>query len=176
MRNITIDVPKYDNGLFFESYPVFSNVEVPVVDVKKSKKDNYTSSRRVGFIKLTFNKECIHKTFDMRKGYIKHLANIVDVCSKKSTPRIYLLLKRMQSPLGNLIYYNDLKKFVGADDGYPKWAHFSQKVLDVAKKELDDLAEKGETDVTFDYEPIYRKISRKRRNPDFVKFVINVVK
>lgn len=176
LRNITIDVPMYEDGLVFESYPVFSKVEVPVVVVKNSKNDNNLSTRRAGFLKISFNKECIHKTFDMRKGYIRHQANMVDVCSKKCTPRIYLLLKRMQSPLGNIINYKDLKKFVGADEGYHKWAHFSKKVLDVAKKELVDLAEKGETDVTFDYEPVYRNVSRKRGDPDFVKFMINVVK
>lgn len=176
LRNVSIDVPMYENGLVIESFPVFSNVEIPVVNVKMSSRENYPNSRRVGVLKLSFNKESIHKIFDMRKGYIRHLANIVDLCSKKSTPRIYLLLKRMQSPLGKVIQYNDLKKFVGAENSYPKWAHFSQKVLDVAKKELDDLAQLGETDVTFDYEPVYRNLSRKRGNPECVRFIIKVVK
>ena len=82
----------------------------------------------------------------------------------------------MQSPLGNIIQYKDLKKFVGAEDSYPKWANFCQKVLNVAKKELDELAIRGETDVTFDYEPVYRNISRKRGNPECVRFVIKSVK
>lgn len=176
LRKIAIEVPTYENGLVIKPHPIFSNVEVPVVDVRKSSKENYPKFRRVGVIKFTFNKEIIHKVFDMRKGYIKHLANIVDVCSKKNTPRIYILLKRMQSPLGKVIQYNDLKKFVGAEDAYPKWANFSQKVLEVAKKELDDLAQSGETDVTFDYEPVYRNLSRKRGNPECVRFVIKVVK
>lgn len=176
LRNIAIDVPTYENGLVIKSHPVFSNVEIPVANVKKSSGENYPNARRVGVIKFYFNKETIHKVFDMRKGYIKHLANIVDVCSKKNTPRIYLLLKRMQSPLGKVIQYNDLKKFVGAEASYPKWARFSQKVLDVAKKELDDLAKRGETDITFDYEPVYRNLSRKRGNPECVRFVIKVVK
>ena len=176
LRITSIDVPMYENGLVMKSYPIFSNVEVPVVNVKKISRANYPNFRRVGVIKLIFNKEIIHKVFDMRKGYIKHLANIVDVCSKKNTPRIYLLLKRMQSPLGNIIQYKDLKKFVGAEDSYPKWANFCQKVLNVAKKELDELAIRGETDVTFDYEPVYRNISRKRGNPECVRFVIKSVK
>lgn len=176
LRNVSIDVPMYENGLVIESFPVFSNVEIPVVNVKTSSRENYPNSRRTGVLKLSFNKESIHKIFDMRKGYIRHLANIVDLCSKKSTPRIYLLIKRMQSPLGKVIQYDDLKKFVGAENSYPKWTHFSQKVLDVAKKELDDLAQLGEADITFDYEPVYRNISRKRGNPECVRFIIKVVK
>lgn len=176
LSKIKIDVPVYDNGLIIESHPIFSDVEVPVVNIMKSPRENYPNYRRTGVLKLTFNKEYIHKIFDMRKGYIKHLANIVDVCSKKNTPRIYLLLKRMQSPLGKVIQYHDLKKFVGAEDSYPKWAHFSQKVLDVAKKELDDLSQVGETDVTFDYEPVYRNLSRKRGNPECVRFIIKDIK
>jgi len=176
LRKIKIDVPVYDNGLVIESHPISLDIEVPVVDVKNLTRNNYPNSRRTGVLKITFNKEYIHKIFDMRKGYIKHLANIVDVCSKKNTPRIYLLLKRMQRPMGKLIQYNDLKKFVGAEGSYLKWAHFSQKVLDVAKKELDDLSKVGETDLTFDYEPVYRNLSRKRGDPEWVRFMIKVIK
>ena len=174
LKNTTIKIPMYENGLAMESYPVFSNVEIPVTKVQKSTIKSYPDSRRIGVIKLTFNKDYIHKIFDMKKGYIRHLANIVDLCSKKNTPRIYLLLKRMQSPIGKVIQYNDLKEFVGAKDLYPKWGHFKQKVLDVTKKELDDLSKRGESDVTFDYEPIYKNLSRRKGNPDYVKFTITI--
>lgn len=176
LKKVSIDIPMYENGIVIKSHPIFSNVEIPVVSVKNPSGENNSNLRRVGVIKFTFNKEIIHKVFDMRKGYVRHLANIVDICSKKNTPRIYLLLKRMQSPLSKVIQYNELKKFVGAEEFYPKWAKFSQRVLDVVKKELDDLAQLGKTDITFDYEPVYRNLSRKRGNPECVRFVIKVVK
>ncbi|MGL5312076.1 MAG: replication initiation protein [Peptostreptococcaceae bacterium] len=44
-----------------------------------------------------------------------------------------------------------LREMLMLEDKYPNIAHFKQKVLDVAQKEIKDLYDKGQCDLWFDY-------------------------
>lgn len=77
--------------------------------------------------------------------------------------RLYELLKQYEKIGERLIELEDLRAFLSiADNEYPVWGDFAQKVLKVAQKAL-----KEHTDICFDYEPI-----KKGRKVISVKFYI----
>lgn len=77
--------------------------------------------------------------------------------------RLYELLKQYEKIGERLIELEDLRAFLSiADNEYPVWGDFAQKVLKVAQKAL-----KEHTDIFFDYEPI-----KKGRKVISVKFYI----
>ena len=65
-----------------------------------------------------------------------------------------------------LFYLNDLRKLLGAEDIYPAYGNFKQRVLMPAQKEL-----KNKTDISFNLEEI-----KSGRRVKKVKFIIHSVK
>jgi len=83
------------------------------------------------------------------------LANILSMKSKYS-PRIYEILKCNEFKNQGFIEIEieDLRKLIKAENVYPLYANFKQKLLTVTQKEV-----KEKTDISFDFEEI--KTSRK---------------
>ena len=153
---------------------VFRSVDVPIGE---------NGIRKEGFIELTVNPDVAALAFDMSKGYTPHIKQIAQYSTKRTAPRIYLYLIREYS-LGHMrvkVPMMELKEYIGLvvrnEEGeilevkYPQWPKFKQRVLDPSKEDVDRMASRNESEITFTYRPIY-KGSKVRGNPDFVEFQI----
>lgn len=157
---------------------VFSSVDVPVGDNKES-----TTTRKEGYIELKINTDVAAYAFDMSNGYVPHIKQIAQYSTKRTAPRIYLYLMREYS-LGRMkvkVPLMELKEYTGMvtrnEEGeilevkYPQWPKFKQRVLDPSKEDVDRMASRNESEITFTYKPVYRG-GKVRGNPDFVEFTI----
>lgn len=153
---------------------VFRSVDVPIGE---------GGIRKEGFIELIINPDVAALAFDMSKGYTPHIKQIAQYSTKRTAPRIYLYLIREYS-LGHMkvkVPMMELKEYIGMvvrnEEGdilevkYPQWPKFKQRVLDPSKEDVDRMASRNESEITFTYKPIY-KGSRVRGNPDFIEFYI----
>lgn len=153
---------------------VFRSVDVPIGE---------NGIRKEGFIELVVNTDVAALAFDMSKGYTPHIKQIAQYSTKRTAPRIYLYLIREYS-LGHMkvkVPMIELKEYMGMvarnEEGeilevkYPQWPKFKQRVLDPSKEDVDRMASRNESEITFTYKPIY-KGSKQRGNPDFVEFQI----
>lgn len=89
------------------------------------------------------------------------LENVVKIKSSYAI-RIYELLKQYEKLNERTFLLTDLRKILGAEDIYPAYANFKQRVLVAAQKELQK-----KTDINFKIEEI-----KTGRKVDKVKFVI----
>lgn len=153
---------------------VFRSVDVPIGE---------NGIRKEGFIELVVNNDVAALAFDMSKGYTPHIKQIAQYSTKRTAPRIYLYLIREYS-LGHMkvkVPMIELKEYMGMvvrnEEGeiievkYPQWPKFKQRVLDPSKEDVDRMASRNESEITFTYKPVY-KGSKVRGNPDFVEFQI----
>jgi|GEM_PF-6266585 len=132
--------------------------------------------RRNAYLDVKINPDVALWAFDMSKGYVTHLKKIAIYSSKRSTPRIYLLLKRDLPKNVNQIDIRktmfEIKDYAGIKyDAYPKFSKFRKKILDEVQEDLDRMAalDPQITDITFTYEPIYLG-HRHKGDPDAILF------
>jgi len=182
-------------------FPIFKKVHIPTPGYNKhgeafqyKDKDGNViedAKRRSSFIELTINDEVAATVFSMTNGYFNHLERIALWCNSCYTSRLYLLLMKYVSKgqMTPTIPFFEIKDFLGmiermpkskdvVKEKYEKYSHFSKLVLNVARKDMDRLAQDNKIEIVLDtsrnengYEPIYRGRT-KRGNPDFIKFFI----
>jgi plasmid replication initiation protein len=92
------------------------------------------------------------------------LENVVKLKSSYAI-RIYELLKQYEKLQERTFLLSDLRKMLGAEDIYPAYGNFKQRVLVPAQKEL-----KKKTDIHFEIDEI-----KTGRRVEKVKFIINSV-
>lgn len=132
--------------------------------------------RKTAYIDVKINPDAAQWAFDMSKGYVNHLKMIALYSTKRSTPRIYLLLMRAL-PKGAeqtdvRIPLMELKEYLGISaTAYPMFSNFKQKVLDAVQKDLQRMAsqEPPTTDITFTYNLHYPG-TRRKGDPEAVVF------
>ena len=93
------------------------------------------------------------------------LENVVQLKSTYAI-RIYELLKQYEKIQERTFLFKDLRKLLGAEDIYPAYGNFKQRVLMPAQKEL-----KNKTDISFNLEEI-----KSGRRVTKVKFIIHSLK
>lgn len=93
------------------------------------------------------------------------LENVVQLKSTYAI-RIYELLKQYEKIQERTFLFKDLRKLLGAEDIYPAYGNFKQRVLMPAQKEL-----KNKTDISFKLEEI-----KSGRRIIKIKFIIESVK
>lgn len=165
---------------------LFSRIKIPTnLDDKSPKEYRYKNGkRRKGYIEITMLTKNMSDVFDMSRGYVNHIAMIAQLCRRKRTPRIYIYLERWKNCGHKTVNLMEFKEYLGLmtwdrrtgevkEDVYPKFSRFCASVLDPVKKEMDDLAAKNLIDISFDYEPIYKR-GKGRSNPDEIKFTIHM--
>ena len=138
------------------------------------------------YIDVKINPDVALWAFDMSQGYVNHLKMIASYSSKRSTPRLYLMLmnrtkkgeKEVTIPLMELKTYLGIVPYKDEKTGemvvpYPKFANFKQKVLEAVKQDLERMAalDPPKTDITFTYEPVYPG-TRKKGDPESIKFFV----
>ena len=92
------------------------------------------------------------------------LENVVQLKSTYAI-RIYELLKQYEKIQERTFLLKDLRKLLGAEDIYPAYGNFKQRVLMPAQKEL-----KAKTDISFNLEEI-----KAGRRVTKIKFIINLL-
>lgn len=170
-----------------EWYNVFSRVIVPDKEnfyhtTHNADGTTIITQKKEGYIQVALNPDILSYTLDMSMGYVQHLRRITEFAKKKCTPRVYLLLMRQYGlkKLNVKIPFKDFKQYVGAykenengeiSESYVKYNYFAARIIDSAKADLERMALQNQTEITFDYKPVYPK-GKKRGNPDFLEFKI----
>ena len=141
----------------------------------KQGKADYTKMQQP-YIDVKINPDVAIWAFNMQDGYVNHLKMIAMYSTKRSTPRIYLMLmKRMrkeQTAADIRIPFGELKEYLGiAPNAYPMFRSFKQKVLDAVQQDLQRMAREvpPQTDITFTYDLCYPG-RRKMGDPEAILF------
>lgn len=128
------------------------------------------------YIDVKINPDVAMWAFDMSQGYVNHLKQIALYATKRSTPRIYLLLikalRKEQQRTDMRIPFGELKEYLGiAQNAYPMFRSFRQKILDAVQQDLQRMAREvpPTTDITFTYDLQYPG-RRKTGDPEAVIF------
>lgn len=116
-----------------------------------------------GAIDIRFDPFLRPYLLELKKEFTSYkLENVVKLKSSYSI-RIYELLKQYEKMKERTFLLADLRKMLGAEEIYPAYGNFKQRVLVPAQKEL-----KKKTDISFDIEEI-----KAGRRVDKVKFLIS---
>lgn len=161
---------------------IFSDISMPEKWVDMNECKGATISGKAGrkYIQINMLMKAASRIFDLKHGYVEHIRTIFDMCSERSA-RLYIYLSAWKQKMTYTVDYLDLKEFFGllkySDaarknieyDRYQKFGAFTRDVLKKAQKELKELADKGDIEFYFEYEPIYPG-NRTRGNPTKIKF------
>lgn len=176
LNKITMKYPKYNKNGRVARHVVatlFPRIEITM---------NESELRRTGMLRVVMLTDNIRDIFTMQHGFVRHVSHIARIAQKKRTPRLYIYLSRFKDVGKKKVSYSDLIEYLGLTDEYyyetnngknpfSSWAKVKQLVLDPVKKEMDELAEKGEINFTFDYEPVFPE-GKTRGIPNEVLFII----
>lgn len=173
---------------FREKANLFSTIGMPTVPVSGSKE----KEKRLNYVEARMDAKVLKELCDLGngKGYLDHIYRIARICKRKRTPSIYIYLSRWKDLQKKSVEYVELKKFLGVQtieneyqndvvvrtfekDRYPKFSKFCKEVMDPIREDLDRMASENLVDFTFEYEPVYKGIS-KRGNPDEILFKIKL--
>lgn len=173
---MTMKYPLFDGRGRLRKYVVASIF--PRIEVSMSESE----LRRKGTLRVVMLTENIRDVFTMQYGFVRHVSHIAKIAMKKRTPRLYIYLSRFREMGKKKVLFSDLAEFLGLTDEYYKesndgvnpyhtWRDVRRLVLDPVRDEMHSLADRGEIDFFFDYEPVYPE-GKSRGIPDEVKFVI----
>ncbi len=173
---------------FREKANLFSTIGMPTVPVSGSKE----KEKRLNYVEARMDAKVLKELCDLGngKGYLDHIYKIARICKRKRTPSIYIYLSRWKDFQKKSVEYVELKKFLGVltieniyqndvvvktveKDRYPKFSRFCKEVMDPIREDLDRMANENLVDFTFDYEPVYKGVS-KRGDPDEILFKIKL--
>lgn len=119
-----------------------------------------------GAIDIRFDPFLRPYLLELKKEFTSYkLENVVKLKSSYAI-RIYELLKQYEKLHERTFQIADLRKMLGAEDIYPAYGNFKQRVLVPAQKEL-----KKKTDISFEIEEV--KVGRR---VDKIKFLITSIK
>ncbi len=88
-------------------------------------------------------------------GYHRLGKQIVFACKNRYTQRIYMFIESWVDKGRTVIKTLEFRKMLRLENNYKKFSDFCRRVLDPAKQELQELADKGFCDCYFDYEKKY---------------------
>ena len=88
-------------------------------------------------------------------GYHRLGKQIVFACKNRYTQRIYMFIESWVDKGRTVIKTLEFRKMLRLENNYKKFSDFCRRVLDPAKQELQELADKGFCDCYCDYEKKY---------------------
>ena len=104
-------------------------------------------------------------------GYHKLGKQIVFACKNRYTQRIYMFIESWLQQGRTVIKTLEFRKMLRLENNYKKFSDFCRRVLEPAKSELKELADKGVCDCYFDYDKKYDK-GQRGGEPDELVFTI----
>lgn len=157
---IPVEIPtKGAEGKLYDRYTNLCDVYIP--------RDAYSR-----YVVITIDKGVAERLITLDFGYQNlYKSVIVYNCRNKYSQRMYMICTAW-SKRGKVVMNTlEFRKLLGIDKLYPEFRHVRQRVLDPAKKELEELAEKGYSDCYFDYRLIFLN-NKKKGEPDQLEFTI----
>lgn len=172
----TLPIKEFNNLLGLEGSPKYTELRKITKDLMKKVFELHIDNKIIQVAWLSYvaynkNEGTIDIRFDpFLKPYLLELKreftsykleNVIKLKSAYAI-RIYELLKQYERLHKRVISVNELRKAIGADEVYPAYGNFKQRILAPALKEIS-----SNTDIEFEFEEI-----KKGRKVDKIKFNI----
>ena len=104
---------------------------------------------------LKLDRSVAERLVSLDFGYHRLGKQIVFACKNRYTPRIYMVIESWVDKGRTVIKTLEFRKMLRLENNYKKFSDFCRRVLEPAKQELKELADKGFCDCYFDYEKKY---------------------
>ena len=113
---------------------------------------NYSKyDRNSGLVKFQVSGELMPYLLELAKGFTSYSLMVALSLKSEYSQRFYEFCSRFKDTGVWNISVQDLKDMLNLSDKYPFFANFKDRVLEIAKKELKSLYDKGECDLWFSY-------------------------
>ena len=104
---------------------------------------------------LKLDRSVAERLVSLDFGYHRLGKQIVFACKNRYTQRIYMFIESWVDKGRTVIKTLEFRKMLRLENNYKKFYDFCRRVLEPAKQELKELADKGFCDCYFDYEKKY---------------------
>ena len=104
---------------------------------------------------LKLDRSVAERLVSLDFGYHRLGKQIVFACKNRYTQRIYMFIASWVDKGRTVIKTLEFRKMLRLENNYKKFSDFCRRVLEPAKQELKELADKGFCDCYFDYEKKY---------------------
>ena len=104
---------------------------------------------------LKLDRSVAERLVSLDFGYHRLGKQIVFACKNRYTQRIYMFIESWVDKGRTVIKTLEFRKMLRLESNYKKFSDFCRRVLEPAKQELKELADKGFCDCYFDYEKKY---------------------
>lgn len=120
---------------------------------------------------LKIDREVAERLVSLDFGYHRLGKQIVFACKNRYTQRIYMFIESWLDKGRTIIKTIEFRKMLRLENNYKKFSDFCRRVLDPARDELKELADKGFCDCYFDYKKQYDN-GQRGGEPDELVFII----
>ena len=120
---------------------------------------------------LKLDRSVAERLVSLDFGYHRLGKQIVFACKNRYTQRIYMFIESWIDKGRTVIKTYEFRKMLRLENNYKKFSDFCRRVLDPAKQELKELADKGFCDCYFEYEKKYDR-GQRGGEPDELVFII----
>lgn len=120
---------------------------------------------------LKLDRSVAERLVSLDFGYHRLGKQIVFACKNRYTQRIYMFIESWIDKGRTVIKTYEFRKMLRLENNYKKFSDFCRRVLDPAKQELKELADKGFCDCYFEYEKKYDH-GQRGGEPDELVFII----
>ena len=104
---------------------------------------------------LKLDRSVAERLVSLDFGYHRLGKQIVFACKNRYTQRIYMFIESWVDKGRTVIKTLEFRKMLRLENNYKKFSDFCRRVLEPAKQELKELADKGFCDCYFNYEKKY---------------------
>ena len=104
---------------------------------------------------LKLDRSVAERLVSLDFGYHRLGKQIVFACKNRYTQRIYMFIESWVDKGRTVIKTLEFRKMLRLENNYKKFSDFCRRVLEPAKQELKELADKGFCDCYFDYDKKY---------------------
>ena len=104
---------------------------------------------------LKLDRSVAERLVSLDFGYHRIGKQIEFACKNRYTQRIYMFIESWVDKGRTVIKTLEFRKMLRLENNYKKFSDFCRRVLEPAKQELKELADKGFCDCYFDYEKKY---------------------
>lgn len=104
---------------------------------------------KTGLVKFQVSGELIPYLLELAKGFTSYSLMVALSLKSEYSQRFYEFCSRFKDTGVWNISVEDLKAMLKLEDKYPLYANFKDRVLEIAKKELKALYDKGQCDLFF---------------------------
>lgn len=127
----------------------------------------FKHEKRNDFIEIEVSKQILPYLVELANNFTEYYMLVALTLKNKYSQRFYELCSQYKNTGFFVLSVQELRNRFQLNNTYPRYALLRSYVIDTAKKELDELYEKGQCDVTFEYSE-----EKTGRRVDRFKFVV----